>query len=158
MNTSTKTQLRQFFSDTFGIPIRNIRETYNALGVNNPNDAYKILDNEFKKFKAYITAQENKEKLQQIKKNAKAKAEFQFQQIYDTIKQKEEITKKRKIAREEKGRQAKKQKTSQNLTRKFMIKLTLRTKYENKSKTYEYTTTKLIGPFEEQISKIDEIE
>jgi uncharacterized protein YqgV (UPF0045/DUF77 family) len=101
MNNTQKSQLRQFFIDTFSIKIRNIRETYNALGVNNVNDAYKILDKEFKKFTTFITAEENKDKLQQIKKNAQTKAEIQFQQLADTIKQKEEISKKRKLAREE---------------------------------------------------------
>jgi len=102
MDNIRKQELRQYFSDTFSLPIRNIRDTYYALGVNNADDAYKILDKEFNKFNTFVTATEKKDRLQQVKKNAQAKVKDQLQKIAEAVKQKGERKQMARLASEAK--------------------------------------------------------
>lgn len=93
MNNSQKTQLRQFFSDTFSLPIKTIKDTYYALGVNNANDAYKVLDKEYKKFNTIISSEEKRIKKQQAVKKAQDQVKVFLQQNTEKVKQKQEKNK-----------------------------------------------------------------
>jgi hypothetical protein len=97
MNNSQKSQLRQFFSDTFSLPIKTIKDTYYALGVNNANDAYKVLDKEYKKFNTIISSEEKRIQKQQAVEKARDQVKVFLQQNTEKVKQKQVARKEKKL-------------------------------------------------------------
>lgn len=80
--------LRDFFNEIFSQNIKNIKQSYNLLNVSNKEDAYSLLEKEYKKYNKILEKENSKVIIQQAKEKVKTYSD----KVLKTVKSKTSIS------------------------------------------------------------------